>query len=155
MIKFKFATALMVAITSVIWLPAAAQLQGSLTVRVQNLRDRSGKVCIKVFSGQRGFPNGDDSQVSKRCVNVMEAEGKPTAIAKFTTLSPGSYAIAVFHDSNSNGKLDRGMLGIPKEGFGFSNNAQPKLTGPPEFRDAVIIVGRATKANISIRYSAF
>jgi uncharacterized protein (DUF2141 family) len=53
----------------------------------------------------------------------------------FTGLRPGTYAISVFHDENSNGKLDTNFLGIPKEGVGASNDAKGHF-GPPKFADA-------------------
>lgn len=49
-------------------------------------------------------------------------------------------AIAVFHDANSNGRLDKGLLGIPREGFGFSANPQI-WRGAPKFDDCLVIVG--------------
>lgn len=48
----------------------------------------------------------------------------------------GEYAIKVFHDKNSNNELDTLIFGIPKERYGFSNNARETF-GPPEYKDAV------------------
>ena len=47
----------------------------------------------------------------------------------------GTYAVKLFHDANDNGRLDTNWIGIPKERFGFSNNAMGRF-GPPDF-DAV------------------
>jgi uncharacterized protein (DUF2141 family) len=61
---------------------------------------------------------GDISE--NRCLIVIE------------NLEPGKYSFRYFHDENMNEKLDTNWLGIPKEGFGFSND--PKITfGPPSF----------------------
>ncbi len=50
---------------------------------------------------------------------------------RFTGIRPGQYALSVLHDENRNGKLDT-LVGIPREGFGFSRS--PKvLFGPPRF----------------------
>jgi uncharacterized protein (DUF2141 family) len=46
----------------------------------------------------------------------------------------GDYAVAVSHDLNGNGKLDKNLFGYPKEPFGFSNNYKPKLSSP-DFSD--------------------
>lgn len=46
----------------------------------------------------------------------------------------GLYGISVFHDINSDGVLNTGMFGIPKEPVGFSNNARGSF-GPPKFGD--------------------
>ena len=47
-----------------------------------------------------------------------------SAICQFNDIPPGTYAIAVFHDENANGKLDKNFLGIPCEGYGASNNVR-------------------------------
>jgi uncharacterized protein (DUF2141 family) len=53
-------------------------------------------------------------------------------------VKPGSYAIAVFHDVNGNGQLDRNFIGLPNEPYGFSNDVGRR--GPPNFGAAVIVV---------------
>jgi uncharacterized protein (DUF2141 family) len=47
----------------------------------------------------------------------------------------GEYAVAAFLDMNGNGKQDRNFLGIPKEPYGFSNDARGTV-GPAKWRDA-------------------
>ena len=56
-------------------------------------------------------------------------------------LPPGRYALAVYVDRNGNGKLDRGMFGIPSEPYGFSNGGG--AFGPPEFGEAQVELGEA------------
>jgi uncharacterized protein (DUF2141 family) len=69
-----------------------------------------------------------------------------------TAPGPGVYAVALYHDENGNTKFDRGALGIPLEGYGFSND--PRFTlGPPEHEDVIFEAGPGTKAiKISLRY---
>jgi uncharacterized protein (DUF2141 family) len=55
----------------------------------------------------------------------------------FENLKPGKYAVSVLHDANKNKDLDKNKLGIPKEGFGFSNNVTGAM-GPPSFKRALI-----------------
>ena len=45
-------------------------------------------------------------------------------------LEPGDYAVAIYHDENGNGQLDKRLFGIPKEPYGFSNNYRPRLSAP-------------------------
>ena len=47
----------------------------------------------------------------------------------------GSYAISTYHDENDNDKLDKNIVGIPKEAYGFSNDATGFM-GPPKWEDA-------------------
>jgi uncharacterized protein (DUF2141 family) len=57
-------------------------------------------------------------------------------------VKPGTYAIAVFHDANGNGQLDRSFLGLPSEPYGFSNDVGRR--GPPNFEAARIVVKEPT-----------
>lgn len=75
-----------------------------------------------------------------------------TARLLFADVTPGDYALVVLHDENSNGKADR-MLGIPREGVGFSNNPVIR-TGPPKFAQALFHVG-AERVNETIRLKYF
>lgn len=49
-------------------------------------------------------------------------------------VEPGTYAVSMYHDLNSNEKLDKNLVGYPKEPFGFSNNFRPVFSGP-KFKD--------------------
>ncbi len=67
-------------------------------------------------------------------------------------LPPGDYALAAIHDENSNARLDRNFIGIPKEGFGFANNPHVGLSAPA-FQAAVIHVAcPVTETAIHIQY---
>ena len=65
------------------------------------------------------------------------------------SVEPGDYAIAVYHDQNGNGKMDKRMFGIPKEPYGFSNNIKPVMSAP-KFSECRFTVGDSGKA-ISIK----
>lgn len=87
-------------------------------------------ILYLLFDKKDGFPS--DAQRSFRQGEVKASE----KLIVISDLPAGSYALSVIHDENNNKKLDT-MLGIPKEGFGFSNN--PRIYfGPPDFEDAMI-----------------
>ena len=65
-----------------------------------------------------------------------------TVELRIRNVKPGTYAIAVFHDVNGNGKLDRSFIGLPNEPYGFSNDAGRR--GPPNFEAARILVKEPT-----------
>ncbi len=76
----------------------------------------------------------------------------PGAEACFAVGAPGAYAVAVYHDENGNGHFDRNFLGLPAEGFGFSNDA-PTILGPPSYGAARLDVGPGdTRITIRLRY---
>ena len=70
------------------------------------------------------------------------------ATACFALSSPGTYAVAVYHDQNDNHEFDRTLIGLPAEGYGFSNDAPVRL-GPPDF-DAVRFDARPGDNRISV-----
>jgi uncharacterized protein (DUF2141 family) len=127
---------------------AQAQGKGRLTVEIDGLRNRRGQVCLRLYSGSRGFPDGSQNVVQQRCVKLS---GDPLAVT-FGNLTAGSYAVAVIHDANGDNKANRNGLGIPTEGFGFSGNPVIR-TGAPKFGEAAILVaGPNTNIQIQMRY---
>jgi uncharacterized protein (DUF2141 family) len=97
-------------------------------VKVLNIRNSTGTVACALFDSPVGFP----IEALLSAMNVMVIKVRNTkARCDFEDIPPGTYALAVFHDENMNGKLDTNWLGIPKEGYGFSNDVKPLLGTPP------------------------
>ncbi len=116
--------------------PAVTFAQSSscpgIHVKVLNIRNSTGTVDCALFDSPVGFP----IQVLHSATNVMVIKIRNTeARSDFEDIPPGTYALAVIHDENMNGKLDTNWLGIPKEGYGFSNDAKA-LLGAPSFSSA-------------------
>lgn len=119
----------------------------TLTISVTGLRSTKGTILYSVFSGPDGFPDkGEKAIASGQCAISPEK----TALFTIPKLAPGVYAATLFHDENSNGKLDAKAFGIPKEGFGFSNDPKIRI-GPPRFKDASFaITGAGPERTITI-----
>lgn len=100
------------------------QAQNLLTVNVANLVPGKGTVEFGVFNKSEGFLK-PGKQIAQKSVKV-----NGSALSYTFNLPKGDYAIAVYQDENSNRKCDTNMIGIPTEGFGFSNNFKPKLSAP-------------------------
>lgn len=126
--------------------PAADPQKASLTVEVHNVLTREGAVYIALFKPGQEFPSGKPTDGKK-----VEATGNNVK-ATFS-VEPGVYAIAVFHDENNNGKMDKRIFGIPKEPYGFSNNFRPKMSAP-KFSDCQFSVGNGGKT-VSIDVKKF
>ena len=93
-------------------------------VKVVNIRNDTGTVDCALFESPVGFP----IEVLRSAMNVMVIKVRNTeARCDFEDIPPGTYALAVIHDENMNGKLDTNWLGIPKEGYGFSNDVKALL----------------------------
>jgi uncharacterized protein (DUF2141 family) len=117
--------------------PAGGE-QASVELDLQNLRNSRGVLQLCITANAAVFPDcGRDPQAIKRS---FPASTRKLAIA---AIPPGHYAITLFHDENVNRKLDT-MLGIPREGFGFSRSPVVRF-GAPKFNQ----VGIDLKAGIN------
>jgi uncharacterized protein (DUF2141 family) len=102
----------------------------ALTVRVGGLENDRGRVAVALFASAEAFP--DQKRATAGHLAKIE---KGRAAVRFTGLRPGVYAVAVLHDENENDKMDFNFLGMPLEGYGFSNDASATF-GPPSFQAA-------------------
>lgn len=104
----------------------AAPNQGALRISVVGMRSAKGNVTITIYPDDAAHFLDGKYKVARQQVPTT----LPVTAACFVLPAPGVYAVALFHDENANGHLDTNALGIPTEGFGFSNN--PTLYfGPP------------------------
>ena len=76
--------------------------------------------------------------------------GAPEAV--FEGVVPGTYALATFHDENGNGTFDKNFLGIPEEGYGFSNGVRPFLSAPPFSAAAFVVPPEGTAIALHMVY---
>lgn len=130
-------------------LPEAEPAQGSvLHVEVVGLRNNKGQVSCSLYSSAEGFPKKVQNAVAHIIVPISDQK----AVCDFPGIAPGTYAVSVYHDENSNGKLDTNFLGIPREGVGASNNARGHM-GPPKFDSAKFqVAGGWLNLEITINY---
>lgn len=109
---------------------------------------RSGKGMIRACLTRepRYFPHCDRDPHSYRA----SVPAGPGVTMHFPGIAPGDYAMTVLHDENGNAKADM-MMGIPREGIGFSRN--PRLTfGPPGFDAARITISGPTQETVRLKY---
>lgn len=115
---------------------------------VEGLRSDAGQVVCALFSSMDGFPKQPERAIAQSRSPVVGRR----ALCDFPDLGPGTYAVSVFHDENSNGRLDTGFLGIPREGVGASNDAKGHF-GPPRFAAAAFrFAGGTLQLRITVRY---
>ncbi len=108
----------------------------TLELEITALRSDKGKVAIQLL-------NESEAVVKELYAEISGGE----CIVNFDSLSPGQYALSYFHDENDNGEMDTGLFGIPKEGYGFSNNARGKY-GPPEFQEWLFVLDKDLKMEL-------
>ena len=116
---------------------AQAQSKADVTINVSNMRNTKGQLMVCLTQNAKAFPDcTKDASALKKLVRATSANN-----IIFPNVAPGTYAIAIVHDENSNNKMDLRVF-IPREGFAFSRN--PKIgMGPPKFKSASFTVGAA------------
>jgi uncharacterized protein (DUF2141 family) len=119
----------------------------SLSVQLTDLRNSRGRVAVALFDSKENFPDQKQALSGK----VARISGS-TASVRFDGLKPGIYAVAVLHDENANDKMDFNLVGMPLEGFGFSNDAAVWF-GPPSFSAAAFrLLVQSGQIRVKVRY---
>jgi uncharacterized protein (DUF2141 family) len=122
----------------------AGEPEGGVSAVVTGLRSAKGQVVACLTTRPDTFPECErDPQA--RAVKMPAAA---SVLIDFGPVPAGRYAIALFHDENGNGRLDKRLM-LPREGYGFSRDA-PVVMGPPRFARAAFAVD-ATGHHQSIR----
>jgi len=112
-----------------------------LTVRIEGVRSAEGEVRLGLYDRPEEFPRGERRDGGGVSAARRDAEGAVEYV--FAGLEPGRYAVAIYHDEDGDGEFDKGLFGIPREGFGFSNGASAGLGGAPDFDEAAVTVEEA------------
>ena len=115
---------------------------GELTVTISDIRNAKGTIMVAVEKSDAGWNDQEKPVAAQK----IAASGKEVVL-KFD-LPAGEYAVQVMHDENDNGKLDTNFMGMPIEGYGFSNN--PQVMRKAHFDEAKFALGEAA-ASIIVR----
>lgn len=110
----------------VLWSAVAFGAHGAeLLVRVEGVPAAEGTVSCGLFASDAGFPDDD------RQARVERHPADPAGVAcRFADVPAGRVAVAVSHDRNGNGRLDKNFVGMPREPWGVSNGVRPTLRAP-------------------------
>lgn len=111
-------------------LPAIVFAQPScpgIHVKIPNIENNTGTVACALFESPEGFP----AEFLHSATHIVMMKIQDTkARCSFLDISPGTYALAVIHDENMDGKLNTNFLGVPTEGYGFSSGAEAGMSAP-------------------------
>lgn len=109
---------------------AVAQSGGRLSVNVSGLHSDSGVVRCGLYASADTF-----RKPGREVRGVVARPNGQRATCVFSGVAAGSYAVAVFHAEQNETQIEYGMLGKPKQGYGFSRNPSSTF-GPPNFEAA-------------------
>lgn len=116
---------------------AAPATAAEIDLVIENVKSGEGALLIAVYASADDF--------RKKAVRELKmAVAQPTSKIRIDGLAAGDYAIALFHDRNSNGKVDSNLFGIPTEPYGFSNNPA-NLMSPASWEQARFTLGDAAQ----------
>lgn len=134
----------------VMLVPTPSLYAAQLAVRVTGL-EAPGEIHLAVYDDPRVF-EGDRGDQGGPQPGIIAGTIQPAGPESFTStfeLPTGVYAVGIFHDLNGDGALSKNFLGMPKEPFGFSNNARARF-GPPSFEEAAISVKEKLSITIDL-----
>ena len=120
--------------------PALLFAQSSITIDIVGLESDKGNVLVALLDKH-------EKDVMNKSCKITDH----TCTLTFNNVKDDQYAIRFFHDENRNDELDTNILGIPKEGFGFSNDAMGKF-GPKDFSEWLFEVSGDTKIKMTANY---
>ena len=118
--------------------------KSNLTVTIKNIKTIKGNIQVGLYNKKELFPKVG-KQFKVFYIKVTSKKIKYT----IKDLDHGNYALAIFHDENSDNKCNRNFLGIPSEDYGFSNNVRPFLS-PPDFEDAMVKLNKNTNIEVKL-----
>jgi uncharacterized protein (DUF2141 family) len=126
----------------IFWLFAPMMIFGQITlnVEIEQLRNNKGKLLLELSTDKEGVIKGFAGTIAAN-----------KSVVVISDLKPGKYAFKYFHDENNDEELNTNFMGIPKEGYGFSNNAKGSF-GPPSFDKTVFEVTKSDTMRCTVTY---
>ena len=115
-----------------------------LVIKILNIEEKKGSIHFALYDNPEFFPENEGKKIGFKKM-VTELVDEQVII---TDLKESFYAIAIYHDQNSNNKFDT-FLSIPQEKFGFSNDAKV-FFGPPSFDEASFFLEKNQRLKIEI-----
>ncbi len=120
-----------------------------LKVEISNIDNTEGMVLISIYDQEDDFPY--QPFITYKVQKESLVDGRLEYFIQ--DIKPGVYAITLLDDKNTNNDMDTNWLGIPKEGYGFSNNMEPSLLGAPPFEKCTFMIEQdIVKIKITMQY---
>ena len=120
--------------------PAFSESTGKLVVNISGFPSSDGFAMVALNNSEESYKGGEAAAIAKTKTMVVDQKAQVV----FTSLPYGWYGISLYHDENSNGEMDKNAMGIPKEAYGFSNNAKG-FFGKPAYKKVKFELNSAEK----------
>ena len=120
-----------------------------ISVTIKDIKTSNGQILMGIYKDDVSF----DKEIAYKKVQAFKTKISNGTLVVEVKLEPGKYGISLMDDENFNGKMDYNFIGIPKEGFGFSNYYHTGLTKPKlKFFLFEVIENKNTKVEVKMKY---
>jgi uncharacterized protein (DUF2141 family) len=133
--------------SALLWVGALPTFGQELVIRVHEVRPGQGPLLVAIYDRETGFPYTPSRAIAR----LRSETPRPDVELSTNSLKPGRYALALFQDRNGDQRLNTNILGMPKEGYGVSNNAYNTFSAP-RFNDAAFQLKSKTVLDIQMKY---
>jgi len=117
----------------------------AIRIEISGLKKEKGKILLALFRGEAGFP--DQGEKAFKSYNLNPAE-----VLILPDIPPGTYAFALLHDLDNNGKMTFNFVGYPKDGYSSSPSGGPRFS-KPNYKDSKFIhSANGTTLKIQMHY---
>lgn len=128
--------------------PAAVSYGQNTQITISGIRSEKGQLILNIFKDDDSY---NKEKELKKLVFEKKAISRDLMIIN-CDLAPGTYGITLIDDENKDGELNKSFIGIPKEGFGFSNFFMEKMKKPAFDDFKIIVKSKDNKISIKVKY---
>ena len=121
--------------------------KGTLFIQLKNIRKADGIIYIFIYNYENQYPRKPLTYYSVKKDKIQNGCLK---VSIDNVAYKQNYAISLIDDENNNEDLDR-IMGIPTEGFGFSNNVKP-MFAMPDYKELLFSFTHEKTINIDLQY---
>ena len=121
----------------------------AISVTIKDIKTSNGQILMGIYKDDVSF----DKEIAYKKIQAFKTKISNGTLVVEVKLESGKYGISLMDDENFNGKMDYNFIGIPKEGFGFSNYYHSGLTKPKLMSFAFeVIENKNTKVEVKMKY---
>jgi uncharacterized protein (DUF2141 family) len=117
----------------------------NLRLTVSNIQNNKGSLSVAIYGKDGTFGELDG------VIHEVQMAPKVGSVDTIISIPTGEYAIIVLHDENRNEKMDTGFMGMPKEGYGCSNNSMSFIGIPKLEKSLFLLTGDSASVSIELR----
>lgn len=123
--KFKPSELILIILITISLFSFRPPTTGSLVINLENIKVAEGMIWLALYDSEESLFVKDNS-----ILKGIEVKDTGEVIVSMDNVQFGTYALAIFHDINSDGKLNQNLLGIPTEPYAFAKKPKSKWRAP-------------------------